>query len=576
MHGVLLLNIYSLLFLVQCIIAPHCVYALQEASEPVSQADSVFHYSSAQMKGPAGPKALESELKGQRPETSSASNTIGPVIDSQAAGEKLRADQGVPSSFEGSKDEIEIEVSRLATLEEAEALALKMRESGFKTVIRPAQGRGGAAFYSIFVVIHKDRSADVDVPPTNQVGLAGEKKDTWEILGRQSRMIYPSVSLTAAYTDNVFNSRSYRQSDFSLVLTPQLNIALPLELVTQASLNTWARSPGGIFLGRPDFAAAKSYNLLMLSADIPLTSSYSNLRGTGVISPRLTMGTGFTYGKWMFDVYDQFLWAYETRPAGGTAATGAVDRYWNNLLGAEVSFKPGSKTLLKCGYGRFMVRFDDRYNDFRERDDDAFSCSVFYKTTPKTSVFIEYNLHDIRYRSNSGIDSRENQIFGGVEWDVTPKLKSYVKAGYGLKTFSGTADKSRDILVEAFVYYLATPKSTIMLEAVRKTTESNVQNMDYSLTTEIKAALMHVFRPKKMTGSAYVSYTSDRYIANQSVSGIAGDRHDDEWRTGLAFDYEHTRWLKSHLGYFHTEHASNYSDFGYSKNNLFFRLTVSR
>jgi hypothetical protein len=275
-------------------------------------------------------------------------------------------------------------------------------------------------------------------------------------------------------------------------------------------------------------------------------------------------------GGLSIDVIDQFQESHDIR---GTGISTELDKYSTNLTNLMITYDLSEKFRLRGEYSNFLVDYSDSRNDFRDRVDNGLSGYLFYKVLPKTSFFVEYEFLDVNYDQDTIPDSKEHHFFGGIQWDITAKSKGRFKAGYGEKNFSGGGD-SNDLIFEVQLDHQFTTKTSLKLAATRKTNETTISVTDYLLSTALRAEYLQRVTGK-ITGSLGLGYRNDSYKGEITIGGVTDKRDDDIYNASLAFQYEFKDWLKADLGYIYTKRDSNFPEFDYTNNTLFFRITGS-
>jgi hypothetical protein len=411
---------------------------------------------------------------------------------------------------------------------------------------------------------------------TSEEPFLGEKPSekeriTADIFGKRNSYLHPFLSITGYYTDNVFNTSEKKQSDFVTILSPGIWLTVPHIREKLVSLDTSSISPGGFSLSRyPDNYFRRYQAYLFYGADIELFSEYSS---ENVVSHKFEGLFQYNFrGGLTIDLVDQFLVSHDIR---GTGISTELDKFNTNLFNVILTYDVSRKFRFRIDYANFLVNYDASTNDFRDRIDNAFSGYVFYKFRPKTSIFLEYEFIDINYDEDVLSNGKEHHYFGGLQWDITAKTKGSVKAGYGVKDFnSSIIEDSKDFILEAQIDYKLSPKTSLKVSASRKTNETNISTTDFILSNSIEVGYVHRLTGK-ITGSANLSYTKDTYKDELTFGGETKERKDNYFTGGLAFQYIFREWLGTSLGYVYTKRDSNFADFNYNSNIVFFRITAS-
>ena len=112
------------------------------------------------------------------------------------------------------------------------------------------------------------------------------------------------------------------------------------------------------------------------------------------------------------------------------------------------------------------------------------------------------------------------------------------------------------------------------IKASRKTNETNISTTDFILSNNIEVEYLQRLTGK-ITGDVNFSYTNDSYKGNLTFGGETKERIDDTFRGAFALRYKFKEWLNLDTGYIYTKRDSNFSDFDYTTNIIFIRITGS-
>jgi hypothetical protein len=471
----------------------------------------------------------------------------------------------------------EVEVSSFETRDDAERLAVKMRGSGFEATVHPYTTKGGRTVYGVFVVVRGELppGAPARASGAEEERPVGTSRVPRNIFSRTARFFHAALSVQGVYTDNAFNSSTDKKSDFSAIYSPEVWVSAPrLNERPEGNGSISPRSPGGLQLGPERFGLSRKYRaFLHYLADIPQHSANSPSGNTVAH----TAEGGFAYNLSSgisLDLRETFLRSYETVDTSALAGPGAVDRYKSNLLYLMTSYDTGNRFVVRFDYSNFLLRYDAGRNSPRNRTDNSFSGYLYYKLKAKTSVFVQYSHVDVGYEQDHALDSTEHNFYGGFQWDITAKSRGSVKAGYGTKDFSGDGTRNDSLIFEAKVDHRFTPKTSLSLAAFRKTDETNIPSTFFVLTQGVSANYQQLLT-SRITGSAVLSYTNEKYGGDLTFGGVTARRADDVYRATLGFQYEFRRWLKAGIIYTFTRDDSNFPEFNYSSNTVNIRVTGS-
>ncbi len=398
----------------------------------------------------------------------------------------------------------------------------------------------------------------------------GRKRITSEVFGRRGGYIHPFLSIATYYTDNVFNRNDQKNEDLVTVISPGIWITIPHIYEKLLTIDTSNISPGGFILSRHETESFRRYQTyLFYHADIEKFSKYSsedtsNHKVEGLF--RYNFRGGFS-----IEFVEQFLASHDAR---GTGIYTELDKFKTNLANLILTYSIADRFKLRFDYSNFIVNYEASRNDFRDRIDNAISSYFFYRFKPKTTLFIEYEYFDINYDEDIMSNSKEHHYFSGLEWDITAKSKGSIKAGYGIKDFEGTSEKSEDLLIEAQIDHKFTPKTSIKVKFSRKTNETNILTTDFIFSNILEIEYTQRIR-RKITGNIDLMYISDTYKGDLNFGGETKERKDSFLRGVFALQYEFRDWLKLDLGYIYSQRNSNFDFFDYDSNTFFMRIIGS-
>lgn len=396
----------------------------------------------------------------------------------------------------------------------------------------------------------------------------GRKKPSWEIFGRRSGYLHPFISITEYYTDNVFNTNDAEESDFVTIISPGIWISIPHIYEKLLKIETSNISPGGYTLSRykPEyFRRYQTY--IFYNADIEKFSEFTdedtvNHRFEGFFQYNLKGGLSF-------EVVDQYLDSHDVR---GTGISQELDTFKTNLFHGIGVYDISERFRLRFDYSLFSVNYDEKRNDFRDRNDNSIYGYVFYKFQPKTALFIEYEYLDIDYKKDETSNSIEQHYFAGIQWDATAKSKGSIKAGYGVKEFSLDNKEDSDFILEIQIDYKFTPKTSLLLRASRRTTETNIATTNFILSNTFEAEYIQKVTGK-ITADIKLVYENENYNGVLTFGGETKEREDNYFSGMFSIQYDFREWLKTTIGFIHTKRDSNFYSFDYKTNSIFFRIT---
>ena len=391
-----------------------------------------------------------------------------------------------------------------------------------------------------------------------------------DVFGKKGGFVHPFLSITEYYTDNVFYSNDKKDDDFITVLSPGIWLAVPHVYEKLLRIETSDISPGGFSLSRYKPEEFKRYQAyLFYNADIEKFAKHSsenavNHKFEGFFQYNLRGGLSF-------EVMDQYIDSHDARGSGIYAE---LDKFRTNLANFIVKYAISERFELRVDSSYFLVNYDEARNNYRDRHDWSLAAYTFYKATPKTRFFIEYEYVDITYEKNIISDSQEHHYFGGIQWDITAKSKGSIKTGYGTKDFASATETNNDFIFEAQIDHHFTPKTSLMLKASRRTTETDISTTDFVVSDTIELEYLQRITAK-ITADIKLSYTRDAYKDEFTYGGRTAPLNDDYYYGAFALQYKFREWLFADAGYIFLKRDSSFSDFDYTTNAIFFRITGS-
>lgn len=393
-----------------------------------------------------------------------------------------------------------------------------------------------------------------------------------EILDRRGGFFHPFISLTTVFSDNVYRTDTDTVSGNTTTLSPGLWVAFPRSREKLLNISPLNVSPGGLLLSRSKSEVDRQYQTYFLyGADIEFNSDASaqnvvSHRFEGLLQYNMNVGLSL-------DLADQLLFSHDNWETG--VSTTELNKYTSNLLNLILAYDLTERYQLRAGAGNYNLNYDDQRNDFRDRQDNSLAGYLYYRYSPKTSFFTEYELVDIKYDIDSTLDNTEHHIYGGAEWDMTAKSRGMVKAGYGVKNFNDpTIDNHQGLYLELMLGHDFTAKTAMEIIATHKTNETSVESPNYTITDSIHCSYMQKMT-SKLTGSLTFSYINDDYIGDMTVGGETKERQDRLYRLSPALQYMFKEWLGAGAGYIYSRRDSNFSDFDFVDNSVFIRVTLA-
>lgn len=427
-----------------------------------------------------------------------------------------------------------------------------------------------------FIVLMALTVYAADPPPVGQsqkddtvsvpVGQAekGEEGISADIFGQKGGRFHPFLLVQEIYSDNVFANNSNTVDDFITTVVPGIWLAFPANREKLLSIDTTTTSPGGLKLNRIKPEATRKYQTYFLYS--PEFVNYSDLSKHDHVNHKAEALFQYNFNSGLsFDLIDLF---HDKAEIAGNNVYDTIYRHQDNLIDFITTYDaPSGKFKLQLNYSNYNLDYDETIVSYRDRTDNTFGISVFYKFWPKTSFLIEYDRCDIEFDSSTTSDNIENRYYAGVTWDITAKTRGTLKIGYIDKDFDSDAVEDQgDYSVELQTQHNLTPKRALQMNAYRKFHESDLATASSFLSTGIDIGLLQRFT-EKWSGNLNVSYEQNEY------NGV--NRTDDLFGIGPAVRFEAKKWLFFDLGYAYHNNSSNITFYDYESNQIYLRATLS-
>ena len=231
-------------------------------------------------------------------------------------------------------------------------------------------------------------------------------------------------------------------------------------------------------------------------------------------------GTGFSQGLAIPTLPDE----YEETTWGGTYTLG------NNESLGRIELTVGSYE--KDYTNNFVL------TQYRERQDDSWGAAFYYNLSPRTALLLEYRNKDVEYGATLAgtvpLDSEEEYVFVGIEWEVTAATTGSLRIGRGDKTFADSRQTESDLpSIEGDLTWTPVEYSTVTIYASQLFDET--QGFGNAIE-------------RTVTGVTWMHEWSSRFSSNININKSQEDhlgsvRNDDYDTFSLGFTYSAARWL---------------------------------
>jgi hypothetical protein len=287
-------------------------------------------------------------------------------------------------------------------------------------------------------------------------------------------LLFPNLTLSTGWTDNVYRSDRDTRSDFFATVAPRLTLRtgddmLDLSLDLAAEARRYLEETENDYI---DFGAQAGVGYEVLP-DVRLAAS----------------------GGWQRQ--------HEDRSSPDSAQAGDSVTTLNDLSGrASVEAAFGDLRFLASG-----AAVDRTYNDdgavpaeFRDRTSYDATGRFAWEFQPGLAAFVQPSYNWVRYDRAVGPDGllQDNegwQVLAGLGYDVSAVSYAEVGIGYRSQSFDDPSlETAAGLALNAEVLWNATEMMTLSLEAQRSVDQTTIAGASSSVTTEIALGLDYELR----------------------------------------------------------------------------------
>lgn len=275
--------------------------------------------------------------------------------------------------------------------------------------------------------------------------------------------------------------------------------------------------------------------------------------------------------RWIAEAYTRWAKLHEER------GTGLSEGLIGQIIPEPIEYDQGDvggslQYGSDRGVGRVVLRasyMDREYQNFkqftrpRDRDETTLGSTFFYPVASNTDLLIDYEYVDISYPTPfvdaPPLDSVENFLSVGAQWEITPNLTSTAKAGYVDKQFDSSQRKDWDG-VGWTLDLLMQPREqdSILVRGSRAPEETTLQG-DFIKRESLEASWTHNWSDRIYTQLGTV-------IGRDTYEQSFDDREDDIYNVSVRVGYAFRRWANFYVGYSYDDKDSNVEDLSYTDN----------
>jgi hypothetical protein len=378
------------------------------------------------------------------------------------------------------------------------------------------------------------------------IGLAGAMDASAQGGGpREGKPWSVSLSLSGEYDDNIFTTKTDKQSSFKAIVSPEAHFAHAL--------------PQTYFSGRYRYSMLYFENRAKLNhqhiVDLNLSHSFN---------PRLRL-----------DIKDTFRYGQEPQIVEGATVVQRRGDFFNNFAQAALAIEMTRKVQLHLAADLDRWDYKDPANDTAlSRYNYGASAGVRYVVLPTTWVGANYRFSrsDFDNPHPSGIsrDADSHFFFASLSHLALPTLMMNVNFGAEYREFDagGAAGIKKSVTspyVDASVTYNYYYASAATLGFRYSLQPTELQNFLSAETAYIYSRIGH-----QLTGK--LSLNIDGIIilqtlpGDQNLTGPGPDRDEEVYIAGVGFTYAWNKFLSTNIGWTFTKLDSELSGRGFTRN----------
>jgi hypothetical protein len=371
--------------------------------------------------------------------------------------------------------------------------------------------------------------------------------------------VHPSLSLQEDYSNNIYQNYAGlpASSGYITTLTPAVKLLLPV--------------------ARHQFFTEYKADFNFYSVD-----SESNY-----VQQKAGAGANFVFGRNM-DL--SLIYYYNVSEIPRLAKS----QFGNELNGFNLDSRPYARNDFKGVIGWTFAdrwRIEGLYNfsnvryksnkDFYSNNDiPSYGGKAYYRFTSKVSAIGEYTYWATTYPDDPVYNNKTQYAYLGLAFDPSAKLRGELKVGYESKKYdqsqAGRADSLGGTAIDINLAHLISDYTRIKLLLNRRIAEDVTTNVPYT-ENKVGLELKHYWsRNEKISGTLRAGYSTLSFDnKTEDIDGSYKNRDDRRWELGFGLGYDLRRWLAMNLGYNYINNDSNFINYNFSENRIFFNIQAS-
>lgn len=376
--------------------------------------------------------------------------------------------------------------------------------------------------------------------------------------------IVPGVKYAPEWNDNIFLDADDEKEDYIHNITPSVGLDFTRDK------NNYMRLGYGVDIVRYDDYSDNDYEKHQLTGRAKYTS------------PQGFYIKGF----------ENFIDTEDPYGSENDYNVGVQTERWNNLFKLNTGYKFADRFRVELNYRNFMQEYDNKKDEWQNKQDNEPGVAVFYKFMPKTSALFEYR-YQMReytdaddsikagYNDDTSQDFDYHKLFLGLHWDTTAKITGDLKFGYGMKNYDndqnwlGQEYEDNDTwLAETRLTYKLRARTRLTGKVSRSVRDSSSDDgsTEYE-NTKLGLGIKQGFM-ERFVFNANASVTFKDYDEATTGTYAGQEREDDQYEGEVGVKYKANDWLTLGVNYTYVDRQSNFDDEEYTNNIFGFQIAA--
>src|SRR4030042_5138313 len=369
--------------------------------------------------------------------------------------------------------------------------------------------------------------------------------------------VHTSIGLTETYNDNIYknygNLRS--ESDWITTLTPGIQFSLPLQ--------------------RHSFQVDYRADVNWFSSNS--NTNYTNQRVGGAVNLDFPGGLIFKFS----DYYSDAIIPRKAKTGNNSSSDPYRDLpYTSNDLNIMGKYRFVDRWAVEARYNNYDYAYKNSYDQGGNYKRDLYGGSLYYRFTSKMDAVLDYNFGKTTYKTTSTNNNNEQSIYLGLSFDPTSKLQGYAKLGWTQKdydiTLTGRNNSFSGISSLIDLTYSLSRYDGLTFKGNRTIQEDVDSNAPF-INTDFSLWYRHVLAwNEKVSLNANAGYGTGKFEQSTTdIDGTVKTRDDKRLYAGAGIAYAIQRWLTLGVNYSYTDNNSNFLNYKYKENKVWFNATAA-